>query len=165
MGSDIDLFVEKRNSAGKWELMFPPPGLAEQLHGEHEMDRKYGPDHMPGWAWYSRRNYRLFGLLADVRGSIDSPWSHRGIPKDSPIEALDHDDRIGRSRWDGHSHSYVTLAELKAYDWGTVVEHWDGTRVPVETACGWFVNHTLPTIEKELGVGPEDIRLVYWFDC
>jgi len=236
MGSDIDLFVEKRNADGKWELMFPAPELAEQLHGEHERDRKYGPDHMPGWAWYSQRNYRLFGLLAGVRGQVDSPWEHRGIPKDSPIETLDADDRIGRSRWDGHSHSYVTLAEFKVYNWGTLLPQlgwmnvneyrhfkdkgdWigyaqgvggtdvkrisneemdqlfeDGTLIefarpekpdvkfwmaadekttyvtmvewfePMKKACGLFLNKTLPQIEN-LGGNPEDIRLVYWFDC
>lgn len=165
MGSDIDLFVEKRNAEGKWELMFPAPELSEQLHGDWGKDRKYGPDNMPGWAWYSNRNYRLFGLLADVRGPVDSPgWSHRGIPKDSPLNDMDDSERIGQSRWAGHSHSHVTLAELKAYDWGTIVTHYDGEKQPMEAACGWFVNRTLPEIEK-LADNPEDIRLIYWFDC
>lgn len=165
MGTDIDLFVEKRNADGKWELMFPAPELAEQLHGDFGKDRGYGPDNMPGWAWYSNRNYRLFGLLAGVRRDVEAPWEHhRGIPKDSPIEMLSDDNRIGQTRWAGHSHSHVTLAELKAYNWGAIVTHWDETQEPMEHACGWFVNHTLPEIEK-LGDNPEDIRLVYWFDC
>jgi hypothetical protein len=230
MGTDIDLFVEKRNSAGKWELMFPAPELSEQLHGEWGAKRSYGPDHLPGWAWYSGRNYELFGLLAGVRRDIEAPWEHhRGIPKDSPL----NEGELGRS--DGHSHSWISLAELKAYDWGTAhpLSGWmsasdykyfkdngnwssysqgvggggikkvtneeldklfeDGTLIeathpqkpdtkiwksaddttsyytfvewtePMEKVCGFFVNKTLPEIEK-LG-DPEDIRLIYWFDC
>ena len=62
---------------------------------------------------YSGRNYELFGILAGVRDrnndSIDDP---RGLPEDvSEVTKKESD------RWDedGHSHSWVTLKELKEY--------------------------------------------------
>jgi hypothetical protein len=83
------------------------------------------------------RNYTLFGILAGVRGGgfdrIDDP---RGVPegacttsgfggetpgyKDSELfvdDADTDDDNWDRDPSDGHSASWQTLAELKAYDW------------------------------------------------
>jgi hypothetical protein len=62
---------------------------------------------------YSGRNYELFGILAGVRDrnndSIDDP---RGLPEDVCEVTKKESDR-----WDsdGHSHSWVTLKELKEY--------------------------------------------------
>ena len=60
---------------------------------------------------YSGRNYELFGILAGVRDhnndSIDDP---RGLPEDvSEVTKKESD------RWDGdgHSHSWLTLKELR----------------------------------------------------
>lgn len=62
---------------------------------------------------YSGRNYELFGILAGVRDRnndmIDDP---RGLPEDvSSVTKKESD------RWDsdGHSHSWLTLKELKEY--------------------------------------------------
>lgn len=121
MGTDIDLYVEKKNPDGKWEIMFPDPELMQVLHPGPAEQRPYGPGNLPGWAWYSGRNYDLFGLLADVRNrsDIESPWAHRGIPKDSGIHEFLGD---GDSpHYHGHSHSWVSLQELLDYDWGTPV--------------------------------------------
>lgn len=121
MGTDIDLYVEKKNADGKWEIMFPDPEFMLVLHPGPQDRPPYGPGNLPGWAWYSGRNYDLFGLLADVRNrsDIESPWAGRGIPKDSDIS-----ERFGKrdmAFYDGHSHSHVTLQELLDYDWGTLV--------------------------------------------
>jgi hypothetical protein len=62
-----------------------------------------------------RRNYDLFAVLADVRNynGIITPISPpKGIPEDvSPVirEEIEYWDS------DGHSHSYLTLKELKDY--------------------------------------------------
>lgn len=64
---------------------------------------------------YSGRDYTLFSILAGVRdyNGIYEPISEpRGIPEDaSDIVKKDKED------WgsDGHSHSYLTLKELKEY--------------------------------------------------
>jgi hypothetical protein len=85
MGCDIHLFVERKNN-GQW-------------HGE-EMD-----------CW---RNYDLFSVLAGVRNYGDNEYIDvpRGLPDDISPEAAE-----AASRWgdDGHSHSYFTLDELRAW--------------------------------------------------
>jgi hypothetical protein len=105
MGCDIHFFVEKLNSeSGKWE----PVG--------DEGD------------FYDDRNYRLFGILADVRNGVGfagcdtgdrfNPIAEpRGLPVDvSQTIATEYDE------WgdDGHSHSFFTLKELLDYDWSQV---------------------------------------------
>ena len=114
MGTDIDLYVEKRNANGEWELLFPSTDMAEQLHGEFGKDQEYGPTNMSGWAWFSGRNYELFALLAGVRNRFEftSPWKHRGMPEDSQLKDNDS------ARY-GHSISHVTLQELLDFDWTT----------------------------------------------
>jgi hypothetical protein len=69
------------------------------------------------------RNYRLFSVLANVRNGYGFAGSDtgdritpiampRGMPGDSTLEA-------NAKEWDcdGHSHSWLTLAEMLAYDW------------------------------------------------
>ena len=74
--------------------------------------------------WISR-NYDLFAILADVRngygfagvktGDGFIPISQpRGLPADVTAEVRSESDGWG---CDGHSHSWLTLAELQAYDW------------------------------------------------
>lgn len=133
MGCDIHIVVERRNSAGEWERVFPPkeardPWLVENA-GKH-------PD---GWyekraavTWYGGRNYVLFGVLANVRngygfagiatGNSVVPISEpRGFPQDMSegvralAEERGHEDDV----WLGdHSHTWLTLDEVLAYDWG-----------------------------------------------
>lgn len=96
MGCDIHLFVEKKKE-GKWELASDAPD-------------------------YSSRNYDAFALLADVRnyGEIEPICPARGLPKCASQEVVEEAERRAG---DGHSHSYLRLAELNAYDWeGSVVK-------------------------------------------
>lgn len=102
MGCDIHEWVEVR-VGGKWEMT--------------DVNLDVG------------RNYDLFGMLADVRNGRgfagvdtgdgfvpilgrESPT--RGIPLDASPEYAAEVENWGG---DGHSHSWLTLAELKAYDW------------------------------------------------
>lgn len=106
-------------------------------------------------ASYGARNYSVFAALADVRNyqsQIAPITQPRGIPEDaSPDTKTEH------ARWtsDAHSASWLTLAEVLAYNWGEVPhasEFW-----------AWA---------KSLRDGPTRlhfrdttrIRLVFWFD-
>lgn len=88
MGCDIHLYVEKKNSEGKWELLKgknPMISFYEDLLSDcNDEDRKQQykkeidsytkkePETYEGWL-YDGRNYRLFSILADVRNGI-SAW-------------------------------------------------------------------------------------------
>lgn len=68
---------------------------------------------------YSGRNYNLFAMLADVRNRFDiNGRAPRGVPTDATAEYLEEVEEWGG---DGHSHSWLTLAELEAYDWDQTV--------------------------------------------
>jgi hypothetical protein len=106
---------------------------------------------------YNGRNYDLFAQLADVRNGsgcagIDTGdgfipiAERRGLPE-GMSEWPDGEDEEGDNVWLGdHSHSWLTLAELLAYDTerGTVCrgvvsraefEAWDGASAPA-SYCG-----------------------------
>jgi hypothetical protein len=113
MGCDIHLHVERRTDAG-WERI-PSDG-----DGDGEGDNLWDTRH-----WYSGRNYKLFAILADVRNNygfagtytgerLNPITSPRGLPADVSREVQEESDY-----WDcdGHDHSYLTVAEILAYDW------------------------------------------------
>jgi hypothetical protein len=94
MGCDIHPYAEVRTAIG-WEV----------ADGVHPFDS---------------RHYGIFGFLADVRNYSRSPvLAHpRGLPDD--VTAL----VAARADWsDAHSHSWLSLAELLAYDYEQVI--WD----------------------------------------
>ena len=102
---------------------------------------------------YDQRDYALFAILADVRNGLDefTPIAEpRGVPDDASPEY-----RAEVAVWsgDGHSHSWLTLKELQAYDWH-------------KTTCtgesGEFVEQVIPML-AELGA-PDDVRIVFFFD-
>lgn len=117
MGCDIHLYVEKCVD-GKWVTA----DTWKPSEYEDEGDRlhvAYG-DH-----FYDGRNYDLFAILANVRngyGFAGIPTGAgfvpiampRGIPDDACKEYKDT-----AESWDsdGHSHSWLTVAELLTYDW------------------------------------------------
>jgi len=91
MGSDIHLYIEKRNKSNKWEVLILPEDLIP-----------------------NDRNYRLFYFLAEVR--MDIPWeyggqvSERGIPEDCSIPD-------GFMDTDSHGYTYAYLDEILALPW------------------------------------------------
>lgn len=119
MGCDIHFYVENRvsgvwQSADKWT-----PNKYAGDEGEPPLSLDYKD------RFYSGRNYNLFGILANVRngrgfagintGDGFVPISEpRGLPEDVSEQVGAESDR-----WDvdGHSHSWLTVAELLAYDW------------------------------------------------
>ncbi len=120
MGCDIHLYVEVKTpegwrSADKW---------SKEDYGEDgsRVDVDYDD------RFYRDRNYDLFAILADVRngrgfagcdtGDGFKPIAAvRGLPQD-----VSPDVKASSDRWDcdGHSHSWLTVAELLAYDWTQV---------------------------------------------
>jgi len=60
------------------------------------------------------RNYDLFGVLANVRNERDNNFicEPKGIPSDCCAYIMEQQEYWGG---DGHSHSWLTLAELKEY--------------------------------------------------
>lgn len=111
MGCDIHLFTEIKksiNSEDKWvnvdNWRYNPYYKEGSDDGEEMLHVE---------SLYSGRNYELFGILAGVRDlsndAIDDP---RGLPEDVSSVTKKASDR-----WDGdgHSHSWLTLRELKEY--------------------------------------------------
>lgn len=90
MGCDIHMAVERFDTyANKWRCVVKHDGA------------------------YGNRNYVLFAVLAGVRNrqGIKPLSEPRGLPEDVSTEAR-------RSAMNGdHSHSWLTLAEVRAYNW------------------------------------------------
>jgi hypothetical protein len=150
MGCDIHTFVEVRT----------PEGWVQGAGLEYPI--------------LDGRNYGIFGFLADVRNYSHSPVisEPRGLPEDVSDAVRDADD------WsDHHSHSWLTLAELLAYDYEQVF--WDrritrdgngaalagegeGEHLTLRAFLGeWFFKE----LDRLRTFGdPEDVRLVFWFD-
>lgn len=128
MGCDIHPAIEYRESAdGPWKAIMHKNRYFGRYSDEPEFKVKLDLD----------RDYDLFAILGNVRngrgfagtptGSGFDPMSdNRGIPEDisaEAIEALSHD----------HSPTWVTLAEILAYDWDRSSTH-VGWLSPIEFA-------------------------------
>lgn len=122
MGCDIHLYVEKRGEDGTWVA-------ADKWvkNPEYESDPEYESEYVVDWKdlLYSDRNYSLFAVLAGVRNSygIDPIYEPRGLPTDVTELVKAKSDRWGI---DGHSHSYLTLAELETHMGGAMILHHEG---------------------------------------
>lgn len=126
MGCDIHLYTErlfeKKGEKPRWincdgwvyNPYYIPDVKEEDEEGNENIDywesrRKLEVRHI-----YDTRNYALFSMLAGVRdysdnARIDDP---RGLPDDvCPITKAESDDYGS----DGHSHSWVTLRELRDF--------------------------------------------------
>ena len=167
MGCDIHLQVEQRVN-GAWSIVHDVP---EGIDG---------------------RNYDLFGVLANVRNgtwgdALPPIAERRGLPPDH-VRRFDDDEE---DQFGDHSFSYVTLAELLAYEWDAPVrkvgyvtaafaEAWDGV-TPPDSYSAWsntgreirwtqkrsdgmhgWVETVVPWLQT-LGA-PDDVRLVFGFD-
>lgn len=105
MGCDIHFYVEVKQDDGTW---FPCDG-----------------------DFYDGRNYDLFAILADVRNGVGFAGiktgdgfnviaEPRGLPDDVSNDILQESEDWG---CDGHSHSWLTVAELKAFNWKQETQH------------------------------------------
>jgi hypothetical protein len=104
---------EERRSGGTWE------SPREWTPSDYEPETPEAPN------TYGRRSYGLFSVLAGVRNGVGfagcdmgdaiQPIAEpRGLPTD-----CDPRIRAQSAQWgaDGHSHSWLTVAELMAFDW------------------------------------------------
>lgn len=116
-----------------------------------------------GW-----RNYGMFGFLADVRNYHGSPViaEPRGLPDDvSPEVRADHGTDDPWYSYGFHSATWLTLAELLAYDYDqTFIDQREDP--PAETTVREFLDEAffihLDDLRK---IGePEHVRVVMYFD-
>ena len=122
MGCDIHCYVEVEHSyesSGKKKLYWRKVGnffkykYYKKSDFPDEYNNKFSDEPQIG------RNYDLFSILANVRngtwGEDIKPISEpRGLPEDVSDEIKKLSDE-----WDcdGHSHSYLSLDEIKKFDW------------------------------------------------
>jgi len=115
MGCDIHIYTEKRVN-GKW---ISADNWKKSEWAESDADLSVTPE------IYEGRNYNLFAILADVRngrgfagiktGEGFTPISPpKGLPEDVSEQVKAASDRYG---CDGHSHTFLTVAEIMAFDW------------------------------------------------
>jgi hypothetical protein len=115
MGCDIHFYVETQQPNGIWKS-------ADTWVDEYQDGELCVPYDS---AYYNDRNYDLFAILADVRngrgfagvetGDGFNPISApKGLPSDCSPQV-----KASAERWgcNGHSHSWLTVSELLAYDW------------------------------------------------
>ena len=144
MGCDIHLYLETKHGAA-WQ--------ATNLY-ERSISNTFIPVQI-----YRGRDYRLFGILANVRYQPEAPYYplsvDKGIPNDvSSTLATEYE------AWGDHAHSpgHLTLEELQNAD---VRHRLLGDR-PLQHLLDAINNvasltHGLPRL-------PSDIRVVFWFD-
>ena len=105
MGCDIHFYVEVKQDDGAW------------LPRNEDL--------------YDGRNYDLFAILAGVRNGVGFAGvktgdgfnviaEPRGLPDDVSNDILQESEDWGR---DGHSHSWLTVAEIKAFNWKQETQH------------------------------------------
>ena len=142
MGCDIHCYKEKLVN-GKWVS-------ADEWVEEDDGD---GGTYMevPYRKRFSERNYNLFGLLCDnVRTSHPLSFAERGMPEDASIEV-----KAEVERWDcdGHSHSYLSLQELK-----DLLERLDSSTVNVS---GMMPSDRLEQFQASMATESPDYDLMY----
>jgi hypothetical protein len=143
---------------------------------ERKVDGKY--ESISGYEPFDWRSYFMYGFLADVRNYSDVPplAKPRGMPDDASVGAREMSDGWGM---DGHSHSWLSVAELLAFRYDERVEDrrvtvqtgptsWDGGA----TAAPGGGEHTTwrealgPKYFEDLARLSDEgaVRVVFWFD-
>lgn len=152
MGCDIHSYAERKNASGQWEMV-------------------------PKLRPFNDRSYGTFGFLADVRNysGLTPIAEQREMPEDTSAEVAEsYEDR---SR-DAHSVSWLTVAELAAFDYdaqcedrhmtrqlgpnvysGGICEPGEGKAQTYREFLGkWFFKD----LQELQAAGAE--RIVFWFD-
>jgi hypothetical protein len=161
MGCDIHVYLEKYtsvNGENKWVNV--DHWQLNPDFGSHENEREY--DLIP---FYWGRNYDLFSILAEVRGSYDPIDDPRGLPEDVTDATRKEFERWGR---DAHTPSHYTLKELKDYLYNNseddeLTETLKRFVEPMENRFReefWITNDD----EKRYTVKENAFRVVFWFD-
>ena len=151
MGTDITIYREKRVK-GKWVTMDK---------WDDYSDRKDYPkdDPPPAIDWRSGidvgRDYSLFSLIAKVRWEHPEAFTPKGFPPDACKELT------ARYQWEideNYSHSYLDLKELKEKSMQLLL---------LGSSDDEHTQEALTSLisQMECGIPPEDVRIVFWFDC
>ncbi len=80
MGIDIEIFAERKQPDGRWDLFDPPVKNGESYN---HSGARFIPD-----CFYDGRNFSLFAILANVRNGMrtEEPFNTiadlRGVPND-----------------------------------------------------------------------------------
>ncbi|CRH24886.1 Uncharacterised protein [Chlamydia trachomatis] len=122
MGCDIHMYVEyKRENQESSQWKNGDYFRINESFGEFEDENKFNQIGL-----YDKRNYSLFSTLAGVRDYSEKiiPVSEpKGLPDDiSDYVKKESDDWEG----DGHTHSWLTLKELRDYNNNSPVLHFSG---------------------------------------
>jgi hypothetical protein len=186
MGCDIHIAIERQDESGAWREV---PYAVEPWEPRSDST----PWNQKCWAevdaltakgivamprTFRNRNYDLFGILADVRNGIGfagidtgDAWPsiapERGLPADSTIKDTerDSDDEAG-IHWLGyHSHTWISLDELRSFDWDGVKRQargYDNENRSARTATFDWIDDVLPPLDRIAAGRP--LRLILGFD-
>lgn len=110
MGCDIHLFTEKKKTINNQELWVNVDRFRMNPYFEQDGHK----NEFEIVELYEDRNYILFSMLANVRNKDNNPIISQ--PKGMPDDCCDYVNKQ-KEYWgkDGHSHSYLTLKELKDF--------------------------------------------------
>ena len=149
MGCDIHTYKEKRQN-GAWVSC-----------DTWEISKEYEDDparYERAWPYptYHSRNYVQFGLMAGVRWSSPHTVQPKGAPDDASMEVQRE---IEQWDCDGHSHSWLTLREMKELAAKVLVSRTDENHSHALEG----LNNLIQSVDEE-GVSPDDIRVVFFFD-
>lgn len=144
MGLDISLYVERKVGT-QWRLIFDEGSDALRS------DRR----------WYKERNSTFFAILgfdSDEYPELQPIAPLKGVPDDLSEELSRYYDKE-----DDWCSSYLTLTELRAFDWqGLRCDSYAHTGTYAEIA-GNFYTKTIPMIEQLAEGDPDAIRVVFFF--
>lgn len=175
MGCDIHAYAEiYSKKLKKWKFLELPKVKCTWCKGKG-VNKTNGKEHkcwqcegtkLEAPRWYDGRCYDDFAILADVRNSAGfAPIADpKGVPKDASKKYLKKVEQYGG---DGHSHSWVTLQELLAFDWNQTIKDYTGRTVTYKTCANNLWNLTIPQMMKvckQHDVLPDELRLVFYFD-
>lgn len=168
MGCDIHAYAEWQGSGGRWNKVgdvFPLDDLGRDWYKKECGDEPFG--------W---RSYGLFGFLADVRNYSRVPViaEPRGLPADMSVEVQ----TIWQEGWDidGHTPSWLSRAELLAFDYEQTFEDRRVTRGNDGAALAGVGEGEQTTFREFLGaqffrdlevlrqIEAPEVRIVFWFD-
>lgn len=146
MGCDIHLVLEKKH-ADKW--------VGIDTYNSHTQPKWLVAKGMSGYSSpvVRERNYERFAALANVRGDGPAP---RGVPDDASDTS-----RLLIEQWggDGHSHSWLPLAEASNIWMKTAGPNDDEFATKYPTSHFFGVDVSEGSNEKI-----SDYRVVFWFD-
>lgn len=148
MGCDIHSVFEVQGDDGVWRAIYvenPTEEEVERLKWRTEDAKEDGKDPPKGLPLeWDRRSYNVFSILADVRNGVgfagirtgrgfEPIAAGRGIPDDASPEIREKSDSYDV---DGHSHTWVSLAEILDTGWQNKVTALYGV-VSVDEYIAW----------------------------